>query len=232
MKHRKYISSIALFTALVLLTGCSGAGKMVSEGKSGNTVTIVTKSPTITNSNTAEDELAAVQNDSVKVSYPSDAWQGSFGSDPLTIYYHSTMNTNQTANINVQASQKFSGTLTESYMNQLVKEVKNYQAGVEITNSELRKINGEPAIYIEQTITYNDAMIDMMLESGALTEASLQEFGGREAILAIPPTTQVGIYAIADGWLCIYTGTYYNSNEKAEVIDTITTMVQNTDVLK
>ena len=56
--------------------------------------------------------------------------------------------------------------------------------------------------------------------------------GGREAITAIPDTDQLLLYVVVDGQLCLYTGTYYAAEQKALVLEAMTTMAQTTEILR
>jgi len=50
--------------------------------------------------------------------------------------------------------------------------------------------------------------------------------------LAIPPVNQITVYAVADGHLCIYLGSYFDDAQKQAGLDAITVMVDSTDVLQ
>ena len=85
---------------------------------------------------------------------------------------------------------------------------------------------------MEETLSFTDETVDWMLDNGVWTEAWLEQMGGREAITAIPDTDQLLLYAVVDGQLCIYTGTYYEKGQKATVLEALTLMVQTTEILR
>ena len=69
-----------------------------------------------------------------------------------------------------------------------------------------------------------------MIESGAITEAQIESMGGREALLSIPETNQIQIYAVIDGNLMIYTGTFYDENSREETLDVMRIMIDTTKI--
>ena len=89
---------------------------------------------------------------------------------------------------------------------------------------------GEPIIYIERTTKITDEMLDLMIESGAITESQIESMGGREALLSIPETNQIQIYAVVDGNLMIYTGTFYDENSREETLDVMRIMIDTTKI--
>lgn len=91
--------------------------------------------------------------------------------------------------------------------------------------------NGAPAIYTESVMKYTDEYIDLMLETGAITQQFLDENGGREVLLSIPETAQIYFYTVKDGNLYTYIGTYYNEEQKQIVMDTINIMAQTTEAV-
>ena len=83
---------------------------------------------------------------------------------------------------------------------------------------------------MENSFTFNDAVIDQMIENELWTEESWEQAGGRETILAIPDSHSVVVYGILDGNLVIYGGTYYEDAQKQEVLDAINIMLQTTEI--
>lgn len=132
-------------------------------------------------------------------------------------------------NINIQASQEWSGQLTEKDMDELISAMKEYVGYITINTSEMRLINDEPVIYWESTIQFTEEYLDAMIEAGGLTEADIEAYGGREALLSIPPTTQIMVYATVDNYLFAYVGTYYGDEQKQAVIDALTVIIPNTE---
>ncbi|MBR2329529.1 MAG: hypothetical protein IKA58_06580, partial [Clostridia bacterium] len=100
-----------------------------------------------------------------------------------------------------------------------------------INVAEVHELNGEPVFYLENVTQINDAVIDLMIAEGVLTEEMIEQAGGREVFKAIPPTKSVAIYGIVDGYLTMYTGTYYDDAHKQTLIDTMTILFANTEFL-
>ena len=65
-----------------------------------------------------------------------------------------------------------------------------------------------------------------------ITQTDIDNAGGREAILATPPTDQITLYAVTGAYLYIYTGTYYEESQKADVLEALTVMAQTTAEVK
>ena len=81
-------------------------------------------------------------------------------------------------------------------------------------------------------LSFTDETVDWMLDNGVWTEAWLEQMGGREAITAIPDTDQLLLYAVVDGQLCIYTGTYYEEEQKDDVLECMNVLIQTTAEVK
>ena len=87
-------------------------------------------------------------------------------------------------------------------------------------------------IYTETVTRFNDEMLDRLLEQGVITQDDVDAAGGRDAILSIPPTDQITLYAVTGAYLYIYTGTYYEESQKADVLEALTVMAQTTAEVK
>ena len=176
--------------------------------------------------------LETVGNSTVSVQYPADKWTGSDDTSPLIIYYTDTLDTGEAVNINVQQSGTYSGKFTEKYMNKLTDGITESFPNIEILRAELRSINGKSVIYTETVTRFNDEMLDLLLEQGVLTQDDVDAAGGRDAILSIPPTDQITLYAVTGAYLYIYTGTYYEESQKADWLQAMTVMAQTTAEVK
>ncbi len=176
--------------------------------------------------------LETVGNSTFSVQYPAGKWIGSDGTSPLIIYYTDTLDTGEAVNINVQQSGTYSGKFTEKYMNKLTDGITESFPNIEILNAELRSINGKSVIYTETVTRFNDEMLDLLLEQGVLTQEDIDGAGGRDAILSIPPTDQITLYAVTGAYLYIYTGTYYEESQKADLLQAMTVMAQTTAEVK
>lgn len=176
--------------------------------------------------------LETVGNSTFSVQYPAGKWTGSDGTSPLIIYYSDTLGTGEAVNINVQQSGTYSGKFTEKYMNKLTDGITESFPNIEILRAELRSINGRSVICTETVTRFNDEMLDLLLEQGVLTQADIDNAGGRDVILSIPPTDQITLYAVTGAYLYIYTGTYYEESQKADVLEALTVMAQTTAEVK
>ncbi len=176
--------------------------------------------------------LETVGNSTFSVQYPAGKWIGSDGTSPLIIYYTDTLDTGEAVNINVQQSGTYSGKFTEKYMNKLTDGITESFPNIEILNAELRSINGKSVIYTETVTRFNDEMLDLLLEQGVLTQEDIDGAGGRDAILSLPPTDQITLYAVTGAYLYIYTGTYYEESQKADLLQAMTVMAQTTAEVK
>ena len=176
--------------------------------------------------------LETVGNSTFSVQYPAGKWTGSDGTSPLIIYYTDTLDTGEAVNINVQQSGTYSGKFTEKYMNKLTDGITESFPNIEILRAELRSINGRSVICTETVTRFNDEMLDLLLEQGVLTQDDVDAAGGRDAILSIPPTDQITLYAVTGAYLYIYTGTYYEESQKADLLQAMTVMAQTTAEVK
>ncbi len=114
-------------------------------------------------------------------------------------------------------------------MKSVTGEIENQASFITVGLTEMRLLNGEPVIYSEVTTSFNEETIDYMIDNGVWTEDWIDANGGREAFLAIPDTEQVYLYAVVDGNLYIYIGTYYEDADKQTVIDAMTVFIQTTE---
>ncbi len=217
---KKRIAAVLCAACLVLslLAGC------------GSTESYPAVEELLTAASESSANLGTASNDTVSVSYASDAWTGMDDTDPLTVYYTETMYDAGTAvNINVQPSGTYSGKLTKKTMEQLVEALQKNFPTMEIESAELRTLDGSPVIYMESVLNFTEESLDNLVESGAITEDYIESIGGREAILAIPPTDQLTLYAVNGAYLYIYTGTYYDESQKDAVLSCMITMAQTTE---
>ena len=218
MKKRIAAVLCAACLVLSLFAGC------------GSTESYPAMEELLTTASVSSANLGTVSNDAVSVSYPTDAWTGMDDTDPLTVYYTETMyDAGSAVNINVQPSGTYSGKLTKKTMEQLVEALGENYPTMEIETAELRTLDGSPVIYMESVMSFTEESLDNLVESGAITEDYIESVGGRETILAIPPTDQLTIYAVHGAYLYIYTGTYYEEAQKDAVLSCMITMAQTTE---
>ena len=86
-------------------------------------------------------------------------------------------------------------------------------SGFSIEKNEMKTFDGQPIIYYETKAQLTDDMIDIMIENGSITESDIDAVGGRDALMAIGETDQIGISAIVDGKIVMVTGTYYDNSD-------------------
>ena len=210
--------SLLLALCLGLLAGCGSAPSV--------------DYPELPAVDTGALELESASNSSLKVSFLKADWVAEPNTDPLSVYYRETADSDYTVNVNAQVSQAYDGTLSESDKDDLVDSIAAEGPSMNITEAQVMRLDGDPVIYMEETLSFTDETVDWMLDNGVWTEAWLEQMGGREAITAIPDTDQLLLYAVVDGQLCIYTGTYYEEGQKATVLEALTLMVQTTEILR
>ncbi len=239
---------VSLLLALCLLTACSSKPteeKVPAETPSAPQVSAPAETPV---SPPAEEtpsypvieaasfdgaSLAPAQDESLRVAYPADQYTPAEGLTPLTLFLNETLESDQAANINIQKSEAFDAKLNQSFLDHLLdiqKDVSGAEA-LTIHVAEIRELHGEPVIYMENVTEINDEVIDLLLSEGVLTEEMIEQAGGRDVFKAIPPTKSVAIYGVVEGYLCMYTGTYYDDAHKQTLIDTITILIANTEFL-
>ena len=86
-------------------------------------------------------------------------------------------------------------------------------SGFSIEKIEMKPFDGQPIIYYETKAQLTDDMIDIMIENGSITESDIDAVGGRDALMVIGETDQLGISAIVDGKIVMVTGTYYDNSD-------------------
>lgn len=216
MKRMKRILAAGLM--LLALAGC------------GTTNTETAEYPAMDLVDISKMDLATAENGTAKYQYAADVWttEGEVVNS-LALYTKDTVGTEKPVAINVQIAGERKKALDEDLMNQVLEQLKK-NASLTVEKCELRSFDGNPVIYMENSFTFNDAVIDKMIENGVWTEESLEQAGGRETILAIPDSHSIVVYGILDGNLVIYGGTYYEDAQKQEVLDAINVMIQTTEI--
>ena len=186
--------------------------------------------PVIDLKDTSNLTLATATLSPISVSYESDTWAQLEDASMLTVYLTETYGTASNVNINVQSMGEYSSEITEEDRKELMETFDTMGGYITFEVSEMRTLDGKPVIYTESTMQFTDAYIDLMIESGAITEEYLDTYGGREVFLNMAPTKQIVIYALADGNLCTYIGTYYEEEQKQLVLDEITVLYATTQI--
>lgn len=179
--------------------------------------------------------LASAESDTLSAQFPEEEWVFDVSMVPADFAIYDTetlLDETGTMNINIMLSGQYSGKLKQSDLDGVVDELKNSDMadGMNIEVSEMRSLEGEPVGYIESTSTYTESMIDFYLENSGITEEQLEALGGREALLNIPPTRQIQMYAVVDGNILVVTGTYYDDAAKTRLVDTMSILLQTVKV--
>ncbi|MCH5340357.1 MAG: hypothetical protein J1E01_02705 [Acetatifactor sp.] len=240
---------LVLAVAFVLLTGCGGDDSNIressrdrhttnEENRGGSNVDDTSDQeqgggdnaenyPVIEAADYSDMELETISNSQMSYSFPAGEWMKILD-NPLQIAWMETVTTTQAVNISV--SLVSTSKLSKNWIDDALKELQGgftetYNDAITIESMDVRTLDGEKVIYSEVVTKINDEMIDLLIEEGVYTEAQIEASGGREALLAIPPTTQIAIYAEKDGYGFVCTGTYYAEDQKQMVLDTMTIML-------
>ena len=171
-------------------------------------------------------ELGLASNSAMSAQYNADEWYGEDVSGLLTFYYLPTLDTDNVANVNAQKLSQFDDALDSSMAQELEKNLSSNYAFLSVGKTEMKTLNGAPVIYMEGTFSFTDEVIDFMLKDGGWTQEDIDALGGREAILALPETNQSYLYTVKDGWLYLFTGTYYAADQGAAVLECMTVLAQ------
>lgn len=215
---RKYLSLLAAaLLCLGLLAGC-GSEPGVDY-------------PELPATDTSALELESASNSSLKVSFPKADWVADPNTDPLTVYYAATLEDNLTANINVQLGGDDTN-ISEAYKDALVEAIGEQSPFLHVNKAQVMRLGEDPVVYFENTVTFDDATIDFMIDSGVWTEDWVAQQGGREVFLAIPDTESITLYAPCGDQMLIYTGSYYSDDQKDAVLEAMTIMAQTAEVLR
>ena len=176
---------------------------------------------------------ATQENQDIRVSYPLDMLTPDTEVYPMTFYLNDSLETDFFANINIQKSIEFPGVLDESALEEFMEAFgAQYAAsGMTITLSELRTLHGQPVIYLEAVTQITDTVIDIMIEQGILTEEYIESIGGRDILKALPPTYNTGIYGVVDSHIAMYTASYQDEAHRQPLIDVMTVLFSNTEIL-
>lgn len=240
MKFLKAKSVVLALLVPALLAGCGDGDKEDKDSKTsrneqdvedGSEADVTDSYSVIEAVDYSGMDLETISNSEMSYSFPAGEWKKIFD-DPLQIAWEETINTNQAVNINmnVEATGVTQDNWTDDLMEQLSRE--NFESAgysISVEASEVRSLNGEPVVYMELMTQVTDEMIDLMIDSGVYTEEMIDSIGGHEALLAAPPTTQIAIYTAKDGTIFSCTGTYYAPEQKQNVLNTMSIMIQTAE---
>lgn len=217
MKKKTMLLAALAAMLLALLCACGGNNNTPAED---------TDYPAMEAADLSAMELSLASNSAMSAQYNADEWYGEDVSGLLTFYYLSTLDTDNVANVNAQKLSQFDDALDSNMAQELEKNLSSNYAFLSVGKTELKTLNGAPVIYMEGTFSFTDEVIDFMLKDGGWTQEDIDALGGREAILALPETNQSYLYTVKDGWLYLFTGTYYAADQGAAVLECMTVLAQ------
>lgn len=217
MKKKTMLLAVLAAMLLALLCACGGNNNTPAED---------TDYPAMEAADLSAMELSLASNSAMSAQYNADEWYGEDVSGLLTFYYLPTLDTDNVANVNAQKLSQFDDALDSNMAQELEKNLSSNYAFLSVGKTELKTLNGAPVIYMEGTFSFTDEVIDFMLKDGGWTQEDIDALGGREAILALPETNQSYLYTVKDGWLYLFTGTYYAADQGAAVLECMTVLAQ------
>lgn len=217
MKKKTMLLAALAAMLLALLCACGGNNNTPAED---------TDYPAMEAADLSAMELSLASNSAMSAQYNADEWYGEDVSGLLTFYYLPTLDTDNVANVNAQKLSQFDDALDSNMAQELEKNLSSNYAFLSVGKTELKTLNGAPGIYMEGTFSFTDEVIDFMLKDGGWTQEDIDALGGREAILALPETNQSYLYTVKDGWLYLFTGTYYAADQGAAVLECMTVLAQ------
>lgn len=155
--------------------------------------------------------------------FPADTttWVLDDSTEPYVLYYADSLMSDRACNFSVNIGQPFDHSIDQEVLDAFVESYTTANVFITENLSELRLLNGQPVIYTESSLHYTDETIDYALENGIITEELMESLGGREFFLNTPPMDQVTICPVIDGYLCVFTGTYFDQEQKQAILDAI-----------
>ena len=217
MKKRKQILAAVLCILMGALAGCGTAEQKEAY-------------PAMELADISKMELATAESGTAKYQYAADIWTtGEEVVNSLILYEKESMNTEKPVRINVQIAGERKKALDKAFMEQVLTELKK-NASLTVETCEMRSFDGNPVIYMENSFSFNEEVLDSMLENGVWTEEILEQAGGRETVLQMPDSRSMIVYGIVDGNLTACGGTYYEDEQKQKVADAINVMLQTIEI--
>lgn len=217
MKHIRPKLLSALAFVLLLLVGCS------SEADS---YPVMTPAPLDVTA------LEVIEGDELRFSFPASGWTADNSYDIPVIVFEESNDGNPPLTVSAQIVTSFSRKLNNKYRDDLAEAMEEQVSAMTTDLVETRTLRGESVIYCETTGCFTEENLDAMLEAGTITQDYINEQGGRDALLAIPTTHYITIYAVKDRHLVLYTGTYYAASQKQQVLDAMTTAIATSAVIQ
>ena len=175
-------------------------------------------------------ELESLSDGKFSFSYPAEDWevweQVTTDYHPLTIFYKGTADDGSTS-ISVAENDTVVTQLKPELLQVMLDGLKEQAPYMVIKESEMRSMEGTPVFYLEDNMSLTQEGLDMMVDTGAWTEETIEAMGGREALLSNNiASDQIQIYQLKNGKIYVYTGNYTDDAQKDMVLDTITVIAQ------
>lgn len=183
--------------------------------------------PVIKTADYSDVALETAENGQIRCSYPADEWIA-WESDPIQIFCLETLESDQAVNITMSLASTVKAPDNYDWIEDMLSQLEGGALdgfAITIESIEPRLLNGETVVYAEMVTEITDEMIDLLVEQGIYTEEDIESVGGREVLLAVPPTTQISITAKQGGYLYTCTGTYYDQAQKQMVLDTMAIVI-------
>ncbi len=172
-----------------------------------------------------------VDDGEIRYNIPAGSWlKGTDSSGETVVIFRDTAQSKQQVSAQAKLVGFYGSELDESFMEQIVDSLDN-DLSLTVNTSEMRSFQNAPIYYSEMSVEFTDEVIDKLLEQGIWTEEELEEKGGREAYKSIPKTNTIMIYAVIDGYMVTYGGSYYDEAQKKIVLNAINVMLQTTEVI-
>lgn len=174
--------------------------------------------------------LGSAQNDAVKISFDSTKWHHWEQMQNLGIALTETWEEDNTVNLQiVDNGEPNASEVTETHLKQLTEGFAEAGDWFAASVQELRLFEGKKVIYLESNVEYTEDYLTFLVESGSYAQDWIDE--NKDLLLSAPSTKQIQVYAIIDGHLISYIGTYYEETHKQAVLDAITVAIQTTEIL-
>ena len=218
MTNRMKKTALLLVLLLAVLTGCAKEDPAAY--------------PVMEMPDTAAMEMESVENAALGFSFPADGWSCQPNDDMLIVTHDETLGQEKDVNISVQVVDTFKATLDESYRNRMERQMNKNPSYMQLNLMEMRQLEGESVLYFEVHTAFTEESISELMKSKVLDKKMLEQLGGKEALLKIPPSDQIIFHTLVDGTLVIFTGTYYDEAQKQQVLDTMMVMVSTCSLTK
>ena len=132
-------------------------------------------------------ELESLSDGKFSFSYPAEDWevweQVTTDYHPLTIFYKGTADDGSTS-ISVAENDTVVTQLKPELLQVMLDGLKEQAPYMVIKESEMRSMEGTPVFYLEDNMSLTQEGLDMMVDTGAWTEETIEAMGGREALLS------------------------------------------------